>query len=61
MQLTLLFASFLLCSAAPADPEAAAARKVDKYQKQYEEYIKKTIKGRYSGCTPDKIIYRQEW
>ena len=45
----------------PGGEEAAANRKVDELEKQYQEYVKKTIKGRYSGCTEQTIIKRQEW
>lgn len=41
--------------------QAAASREIEKLQKQYNDYIEETIRTRYSGCTPDNILYRQEW
>ena len=41
--------------------EAAASLQIAKWEKQYHEYIRATIKRRKSGCTADNIVYRQEW
>ncbi|KAK0649934.1 hypothetical protein B0T16DRAFT_492448 [Cercophora newfieldiana] len=43
------------------DPEAAASKRIDKLQKQYQKYIQGTIKHRTTGCTKKKILERKEW
>jgi len=43
------------------DPETSASAQITKWQKQYNEYIEATLKTRKTGCTLDKILYRQEW
>lgn len=45
----------------PNGPEAAAAKKVKDWQRQYNEYILKKLESRTSGCTKDKLQYRREW
>lgn len=53
-----------LISAAPEsrpDPEAVAARRIDKLQKQYQTHILDTIKPRKTGCTTKTILRRKEW
>lgn len=45
----------------PNGPEAAAAKKVKDWQRQYNDYIFKKLEGRTSGCTKDKLSYRHEW
>lgn len=41
--------------------EADASLQIAKWEKQYHQYIKATIKTRKSGCTSNNIVYRQEW
>lgn len=41
--------------------EADASLQIAKWEKQYHQYIKATIKTRKSGCTSDNIVYHQEW
>ena len=41
--------------------QAAASRQIKEWQHRYNSYIFKTLKHRTSGCTLDKLQYRQEW
>ncbi|KAG7293508.1 hypothetical protein NEMBOFW57_003560 [Staphylotrichum longicolle] len=57
-----------LSSAAPGygqggghDAEAAASKQIDRLQKQYQKYIRDTIKTRQTGCTSKNILRRREW
>ncbi|KAI4223670.1 MAG: hypothetical protein L6R40_008491 [Gallowayella cf. fulva] len=43
------------------DPQAVASKQIKAWQKQYHEYIFKTLENRTSGCTKDKLQYRREW
>ncbi|KAF3480343.1 uncharacterized protein GIQ15_05690 [Arthroderma uncinatum] len=43
------------------DPQEVASKRIEKLQRQYQEYILATVKARESGCTPKNMIYRQEW
>ncbi|KAL8687717.1 MAG: hypothetical protein Q9218_006189 [Villophora microphyllina] len=68
MKLDSLFASLLLTAAAVVDAapqynssEAASSRQITKWQRQYNRYVEDTIKTRKTGCTKDKVVYRQEW
>ena len=45
----------------PGGEEAAANRKVKQLEQQYQDYVKKTLAGRSSGCTEKNIIKRREW
>lgn len=63
LAICLLYTVANVIEAAPAQDkdEAAASRQIEKWQKQYNQYIQDTIKTRDSGCTKDNIVYRQEW
>jgi hypothetical protein len=54
-----------LVSAVPnnagGNPEVVAAQKIKQLQKQYQQYIWQTIKGRTTGCTKNDILKRKEW
>ena len=41
--------------------EGAATSRLSELNKQYKEYVDKTLKTRKSGCTSKNILYRQEW
>lgn len=41
--------------------ETDASLQIAKWDKQYHQYIKATIKTRKSGCTSNNIVYLQEW
>ena len=56
-----LAASFVEAAPIQNDTQATASGRIDRWQEQYQQYIKDTIKTRNSGCTPDNIVYRQEW
>lgn len=63
----LLSLAVLIC-AAPGnghgggnDAEAAASKQIDHLQKQYQKYIRDTIKTRQTGCTGKNILRRREW
>ena len=44
------------------DPkEAAASRRIDHLQSEYQKYIRDTIKTRKTGCTSKNILRRREW
>jgi len=43
------------------DPEAVASKRIDNLQKNYQKYIKDTIKHRTTGCTKKNILERKEW
>ena len=40
--------------------QEAASRQIRLWQKQYNHNIETALSNRTSGCTPDKIVYRQE-
>lgn len=68
MKLTILFicllytvGNFIEAAPAPDKSEEAASRQINDWQKQYNKYVKATVKTRNSGCTKDNVIYRQEW
>ena len=73
MKLTTFFAYILCIPATIVDAaesydktsynnsEAAAQQQIAKWSDQYRSYIEATIKTRESGCTPENIVYRQEW
>ena len=66
MNLTLLLSvlQILAClvKAAPQeDPEERPRKQVKELEKQYQQYVEKTLKARKSGCTWDNVIRRQEW
>jgi tyrosinase len=50
-------------SAAPGgyDFEAAASKQIDKLQKQYQKYIRDTLRTRQTGCTSRNLLRRREW
>ncbi|KAK4150399.1 hypothetical protein C8A00DRAFT_46195 [Chaetomidium leptoderma] len=48
-------------SASPADPEAAASKRIDHLQREYQKYIRDTIETRKTGCTSKNILRRREW
>lgn len=50
-------------NAAPSSniSEVAARRQIKKWQNEYNRYINDTIGTRTSGCTPESIVYREEW
>ncbi|KAM7201778.1 Grixazone synthase [Naviculisporaceae sp. PSN 640] len=53
-----------LVTAAPSprdDPEKAAAKRLDDFQKQYKKNVEKIIKPRKTGCTSKNILRRKEW
>lgn len=41
--------------------EEAAARQLTLLKHEYQHNINSILKNHTSGCTPDKIVYRQEW
>ncbi|KXX74634.1 Grixazone synthase [Madurella mycetomatis] len=43
------------------DPEVVAARRIDKLHKEYQKYVRQTIKHRTTGCTKNNILKRKEW
>ncbi|KAI4276901.1 MAG: hypothetical protein L6R38_005553 [Xanthoria sp. 2 TBL-2021] len=59
----LLYTAVTVVEAAPQydATETAASRQITKWQTQYKRYIQDTINTRKTGCTKDKIMYRQEW
>ena len=59
--LTALLPLVYLADAAPGDPEAAAARRIDQLQRNYQKYIKGAIRHRRTGCTSKTILERKEW
>ena len=64
--LTLTFAGVLalgtLITAAPnPDPEVIAFKAVERYQREYQDYILKTLRKRKTGCTTKTLIRRKEW
>lgn len=67
MKLSVLLTGFLslavLSDAAPRPDreEAAAARRIDQLQRQYQRYIRDTIRTRRTGCTSRNILRRREW
>lgn len=46
---------------AAVDPQAAASKRIEVLEKQYQKYILDTIKTRERGCTNSSILVRQEW
>ena len=56
-----LLSSFVEAAPTAPDPQQAASRQIEKWQRQYNEQILKTVKERKSGCTAEKLIYRKEW
>jgi hypothetical protein len=76
MKFTRIFLCFLatigLCiDAASADDydrhghgdhtQADASKQIDKWQKEYLDYVHDTLKTHQSGCTSKNILQRQEW
>lgn len=57
----LVLASVVVAVPSHRDPQKEASKEIDKLQDKGNSYITKTIKHRKSGCTTDKIVYRQEW
>ncbi|TGO34971.1 hypothetical protein BHYA_0175g00240 [Botrytis hyacinthi] len=41
--------------------QAEASKQIDKWQDQYDQYIKTSTKHQKVGCTSQNIVYRQEW
>ncbi|KAL8992382.1 MAG: hypothetical protein Q9169_007140 [Polycauliona sp. 2 TL-2023] len=41
--------------------EAAASKRIQQLQQQYNDYIFETLANRTTGCTYDKLQYRREW
>ncbi|KAK5659989.1 hypothetical protein OQA88_13455 [Cercophora sp. LCS_1] len=44
-----------------SNADAAAWRRIDQLQTQYQQNIRNAIKGRQTGCTPSKLLRRREW
>jgi len=65
MKLSLLTAllplAYLAAAAPGGDPEAAAARRINQLQRNYQKYIKGAIRHRRTGCTSNTILERKEW
>lgn len=43
------------------DPEKAAAKRLEDFQKRYKKNVEKIIKPRKTGCTSRTILRRKEW
>ncbi|KAG8526301.1 uncharacterized protein KY384_000294 [Bacidia gigantensis] len=63
LALCLLYTAGSLVQAAPThnNTEAEATKQLNKWQKQYDQYIKASLKTRQTGCTNDNIVKRAEW
>lgn len=57
----LVLASLVTAVPAHRDSQKEASKEIMKLQDKGNSYVTKTIKHRESGCTADKILYRQEW
>ncbi|KAJ4290793.1 hypothetical protein N0V88_006543 [Collariella sp. IMI 366227] len=57
----------VLSNAAPGDggashdPEVAASKRINHLQKEYQKYIRDTLKTRKTGCTHKNLLRRKEW
>ncbi|PQE09907.1 hypothetical protein CJF31_00003792 [Rutstroemia sp. NJR-2017a BVV2] len=41
--------------------QADASKQIDRWQKEYNDYVHDTLKTQKSGCTSKNILQRQEW
>ncbi|KAK4177784.1 Grixazone synthase [Triangularia setosa] len=51
----------LVLAAPGLDPEKAADKKINHFEKKYQKYIEDTIKKHKTGCTKNNIRRRKEW
>jgi hypothetical protein len=56
-----LMAGVAKALSATNDTQELASKEIQDLQKQANDYLESTVKLRHEGCTPENIVYRQEW